>query len=147
MRCSSCSGKHILVYRGHPLATYSLLRNSLGDSRRLSFPRHLWHLVFCGTSGGAAYVRFGFVEGMLSLLSLFLELARLNTVWPRLQLLPWDKYMGICLHPLGEDFVGAVSSRTQFTVPNLLCSSLPLADLSYFTLALVARCKILFFLC
>jgi len=56
------------------------------------------------TSGGVAYVRTDFVEDMLSLLPLFPELARLTTVWPELQLLPWNKSTAICLHPLGVDF-------------------------------------------
>ncbi|PUU75168.1 hypothetical protein B9Z19DRAFT_1091021 [Tuber borchii] len=54
--------------------------------------------------------------------------------------------IAIYLHPLGGDFVGEVSS-TQFTVPNLLCSSLPLADLSYIALVLAACPINVLFLC
>jgi len=54
--------------------------------------------------------------------------------------------MAVYLHSLGVDFVAAVSSRTQFTVPNLLRPSLHLVDLSYFALVLTARHKNVFFL-
>jgi len=100
-----------------------------------------------GTSGCVAYVRLDFVEDTPSLLSLFLELARLTTIWPGLQLLPWNKAMAICLRPLGGDFVGAVSSGTQFIVPNCLCSSLHIAQLPYFAPVPAARYKNVFFLC
>jgi len=86
------------------------------------------------------------VEDMRSLLSGFLELARLTAVWPGWQSFPWNKCVAVCLHSLGGDFVGAVSSRTQFTVPNLLCSSLRLASLSYFPLVLAASRKNTLFL-
>ena len=41
------SRRRVLIHPGHPVATYRLLRNSLGDSRRLAFPHHLWNLVRC----------------------------------------------------------------------------------------------------
>ncbi|PUU77658.1 hypothetical protein B9Z19DRAFT_1085899 [Tuber borchii] len=39
-------------------------------------------------------------------------------------LLPWNKYMAICLHPLSGDFIWAVSLRTYFIVPNRLSGRL-----------------------
>jgi len=98
-----------------------------------------------GTFGGVACVRLDFVEDMLSLLSLFLELARFTTIWPGL--LPWNKSMAFCLNPLSEDFIGAVPRGTQSTAPNLLRSSPRLADLSYFALVVAVRPKTVFFLC
>jgi len=46
--CSSCCGKRFLIHHGHPVATYRLLQNSFRDSRRLSCPHHLWHMVRWG---------------------------------------------------------------------------------------------------
>ena len=70
----------------------------------------------------------------------------MTAVMRKLQSFPWNTYMAICLDPLGGEFVGAVSSRTRFTVPYLFSSSLRLADLSYFALVLAARRKNVFFL-
>lgn len=99
------------------------------------------------TSSSVEYLRLDFAKDMLSLFFLFLELARLSSVWPGLQSFPWNNYMVISPHPLGGDFFGAVSLRTQFTVPKFLCSNLRLADLSYSAQVLAARGKNLFFLC
>jgi len=70
--CSPRRRKRVLIHPGHPVATYLLLRNSLGDSGRLYFPTSP---VESGsvrvTSGGVAYVTLDFVEDFRSLRSRF----------------------------------------------------------------------------
>jgi len=43
--CASNRWKRLLIHPGHLVGRYYLLRNSLGDSRRLALPHHLWNLV------------------------------------------------------------------------------------------------------
>ena len=81
MGSTSCHGKRLLIHLGHPVTIYRLLRNSLGELPPTCFPApHVASGSVGETSGGVVYVREDFVEDMLWLLCLFLELARLTTV-------------------------------------------------------------------
>jgi len=123
----------------YPVTTRRIQRHCLisrGLACRITCRIRFHRGNFRGPSVGE---RTDFVEAILKLLSLFLELPRLTTLRPGLPLLPWRIYLAICLHLLGRDFFGASSPRTRNHRTQSSLLMLPLAHLSYCVLVLAAR--------